>query len=40
MFSGKCEFGKCSNKSSRIASSSQLGVIDICDQCWNDNFRS
>lgn len=40
MFSGKCEWGNCKKEASRIAARPEGGIIDICDDCWHDHYRS
>ena len=40
MFGEVCEIDGCSNKSARIASRKEGGIIDICDECWHKLYRS
>jgi len=39
MFSGFCEIKDCGNKATRL--SGKVGeIIDICDDCWHEQYRS
>jgi hypothetical protein len=40
MFGEICEWGECKNKSTRIAAKPEGGIIDICDHCWHQYYRS
>jgi hypothetical protein len=41
MFNEICEWSKeCKGKATRIAAKPEGGIIDICDKCWYDHYRS
>ena len=40
MFSGFCEIKDCNNVATRLSSRPEGGVIDICDTCWHDKYKS
>ncbi len=40
MFGEICEIAGCNNKSTRIAAKPAGAIIDICDECWHQQYRS
>jgi hypothetical protein len=40
VFGDVCEWGGCTNKSTRLAAKPESGIIDICDSCWHLYYRS
>jgi len=40
MFSGFCEIKDCNNKATRISGKLDGGIIDICDNCWYEQYKS
>jgi ribosome-binding protein aMBF1 (putative translation factor) len=40
MFSDICQWKECGKKATRIAAKPEGGIIDICDDCWHEHYRS
>lgn len=40
MFSGFCEIKDCGNKATRISGKLDGVIIDICDDCWHEQYKS
>ena len=40
MFSGKCEIQGCGKEATRLSSKPEGGIIDICDDCWYEQYKS
>ena len=39
MFSGFCEIEGCGQKATRLSGKAGA-IIDICDRCWHEQYRS
>ena len=40
MFNDICEKKDCNKKATRIASKPEGGIIDVCSDCWNKEYKS
>jgi hypothetical protein len=40
MFSGFCEVKGCGNKATRLSGHQSGPIIDICDDCWHEQYKS
>jgi len=40
MLNDVCEWNSCGKKASRIAAKPGGMIIDICDECWHEHYRS
>jgi hypothetical protein len=41
MFSDICQWEKdCGQEATRIAAKPEGGIIDICNDCWHEHFKS
>ena len=40
MFSGFCEIKGCGKKATRISGKLDGIIIDICDECWHEQYKS
>jgi hypothetical protein len=40
MFSGFCEIKDCNKKATRISGKFEGRIIDICDDCWYEQYKS
>ena len=40
MFSGFCEIEGCGQKATRLSGKQNGPIIDICDDCWHEQYKS
>ena len=40
MLSDICEWNNCGKQATRIAAKPGGMIIDICDECWHEHYRS
>jgi hypothetical protein len=40
MFSGFCEIKDCNKEATRLSGKLGGAIIDICDDCWHEQYKS